>query len=205
MPYPIFCVSLPTKRTINAQYLIMDKILLYYNYDASLAHYEESQIPIKQGQVKGQKNKIIAKPVLMLAVLKAIEDGIVTSNMFDYDKIKDIYEKLFSKYFLEAHQTNLTPMYYPWYYMNTDGFWKLAWKSFAKTTSCPGEKWIHDNVSHAYFEDDLWVLVQNRKYRKLLMEFIIEKKIRVAVEQEEKGFMAAEGRWLKSLLMLLAM
>ena len=59
----------------------MDKILLYYNYDASLAHYEESLIPIKQGQVKGQKNKIIAKPVLMLAVLKAIEDGIVTSNI----------------------------------------------------------------------------------------------------------------------------
>ena len=44
----------------------MDKILLYYNYDASLAHYEESLIPIKQGQVKGQKNKIIAKPVLNL-------------------------------------------------------------------------------------------------------------------------------------------
>lgn len=65
----------------------MDKILLYYNYDASLAHYEELLIPIKQGQVKGQKNKIIAKPVLMLAVLKAIEDGIVTSNVFDYDKI----------------------------------------------------------------------------------------------------------------------
>ena len=47
--------------------------------------------------------------------------------------------------------------------------------------------------------------MQNRKYRRLLMEHTIEKKIRVAGEQEEKGFMAAEGRWLKSLLMLLAM
>lgn len=204
MPFSIFCVSLSPERTQNAKYVIMDKILLYYNYDASLAHYEESLMPIKQGKVKGQQNKIIAKPVLMLAVLKAIEDGIVTSNVFDYGNIKDIYEKLFSKFFLEAQQTNLTPMYYPWYYMKTDEFWKLAWKSSAETTSCPGEKWIHDNVSHAYFEDDLWILVQNRKYRKLLMEFIVEKKIKVLVGQDEKGNMAAEGRWLKNLLMMLA-
>ena len=60
------------------------------------------------------------------------------------------------------------------------------------------------NVSHAYFEDDLWILVQNRKYRKLLMEFIVEKKIKVVVGQDEKGNMAAEGRWLKNLLMMLA-
>ena len=50
----------------------------------------------------------------------------------------------------------------------------------------------------------MWILVQNRKYRKLLMEFIVEKKIKVLVGQDEKGNMAAEGRWLKNLLMMLA-
>ena len=46
--------------------------------------------------------------------------------------------------------------------------------------------------------------MQNRKYRKLLMEFIVEKNIKVLVGQDEKGNMAAEGRWLKNLLMMLA-
>lgn len=36
------------------------------------------------------------------------------------------------------------------------------------------------------------------------MEFIVEKKIKVLVGQDEKGNMAAEGRWLKNLLMMLA-
>ena len=67
-----------------------------------------------------------------------------------------------------------------------------------------GLKHCKHNVSHAYFEDDLWILVQNRKYRKLLMGFIVEKKIKVVVGQDEKGYMAAEGRWLKNLLMMLA-
>ena len=185
----------------------MDKVLLYYDYEAALASYEERLMKINQAWQKNSKMKNIAKPVLLLTVLKAIDDGNITENHFEYDTIKRQYNLTFSRYFFQAEQQNATAMLLPWYHLTTDKFWILSYKNDGLFKGKPSEKWIHDNVSHAYFEDDLWILVQNRKYRRLLMEFMVEKKIRVAVEQveKEKGFMAAEGRWLKSLLMLLAM
>lgn len=183
----------------------MDKVLLYYDYEAALASYEKRLMKINQAWQRNSKMKNIAKPVLLLTVLMAIDDGSITENHFKYDTIKSKYDLIFSRYFLQADQQNATSMLLPWYHLTTDKLWILSYKKNGLFKGKPSEKWIRDNVSHAYFEDDLWILVQNRKYRKLLMEFIVKKKIKVAVGQEEKGSMAAEGRWLKSLLMLLAM
>ena len=182
----------------------MDKVLLYYDYEAALASYEERLMKINQAWQRNSKMKNIAKPVLLLSVLMAIDDGIITENHFEYDTIKRKYDLTFSRYFLQAYQQNATAMLLPLYLLLTDEFWILSYKHNGLFKGKPSEKWIHDNVSHAYFEDDLWILVQNRKYRKLLMEFIVEKKIKVVVGQDEKGNMAAEGRWLKNLLMMLA-
>ena len=180
----------------------MDNRLLFYDYDASLRYFEERLFDIKQCKMKNSNLKTIAKPILLLSALKAIEDGSVVTNHFSYDEMKVIYEGTFREFFLKARQENLTPMYNPWYYMKTDGFWQLVWKQGEMTTPAPGEGWIKRYVSHGRLSDELWTLVCNKEYRKKLMEFIVEKKI-VAVVDNNKDNMVAEGLHLKQLLTIL--
>ena len=68
-------------------------------------------------------------------MLKAIDNGRITCNRIEYDDVKSIYEGTFRTFFMKARQENLTPMYYPWYYMKTDEFWKLVWKQGEMATS----------------------------------------------------------------------
>ena len=183
----------------------MDKRLLYYDYNASLKYFEERLFDIKQFKMKNSSLKTIAKPVLLLSALKSIEDGFVLTNHFDYDEMKIIYEGTFKEFFLKARQEHLTPIYNPWYYMKTDGFWQLVWKQGEMNTAAPSEGWIKQHVSYARFSDELWVLACNKEYRQKLITFIIERKIMVAVDVNN-GTMAAEGLHLKQLLtMLIAM
>lgn len=180
----------------------MDKRLLYYDYNASLKYFEERLFDIKQFKMKNSSLKTIAKPVLLLSALKAIENGFVVTNHFDYDEIKEIYEGTFKEFFLKAQQEHLTPIYNPWYYMKTDGFWQLVWKQGEMNTAAPGEGWIKRYVSYARFSDELWVLACNKEYRRKLMKFIVERKIIVAIDIND-GTMAADGLKLRQLLTLL--
>ncbi len=41
----------------------------------------------------------------------------------------------------------------------------------------PKEVWLKVNVEFARFDDDLWILLQNREWRKKIRDFIIEKKL----------------------------
>ena len=91
----------------------MDKRLLYYDYDAALRHFEDRLLRIKQGSLKRSRLKIVAKPVLLLAVLKAIDSGRIACNRIEYDNVKPIYDGTFRTFFMKARQENLTPMYYP--------------------------------------------------------------------------------------------
>lgn len=179
----------------------MDNRLLYYNYDEALRYFENRLLNMKQGSLKRSRLKIVAKPVLLLAVLKAIDCGKITRNHIEYDDVKQIYEGTFRKFFMQAQEENLTPMYYPWYYMKTDEFWKLAWKNGETTTPAPGEGWIKKHVSYAFLNDDLWVIAQNRDYRHKLMDFLVEHKIVAYVNND--ATMAAEGLSLKQMLMLM--
>ena len=110
-------------------------------------------------------------------MLKAIDNGRITCNRIEYDDVKEIYEGVFRTFFMKARQENLTPMYYPWYYMKTDEFWKLAWKTGEMTTSAPGEGWIKRYVDYAFLDDDLWVIAQNHEYRHRLMDFLVEHRL----------------------------
>ena len=73
----------------------MNKRLLFYDYDASLEYFETRLFDIKQYKMKKSGLKTIAKPVLLLSALKAIDDGLVVTNHFDYNEIKDIYPEYF--------------------------------------------------------------------------------------------------------------
>ena len=137
----------------------------------------------------------------MLLMLKAIDNGRITCNRIEYDDVKEIYEGVFRTFFMKAGQENLTPMYYPWYYMKTDEYWKLAWKTGEMTTSALGEGWIKRYVDYVFLDDYLWVIAQNHEYRHRLMDFLVQHNIVAYVNDD--ATMVAEGLSLKRMLVML--
>lgn len=47
---------------------------------------------MRVGSIKRSGIKKIAKPVLLLALIKGIEDGVFKHNSFEYEKLACIYE-----------------------------------------------------------------------------------------------------------------
>lgn len=37
--------------------------------------------------------------------------------------------------------------------------------------------WLKENVTYGYFDEDLWVLIQNKVWRMKLRDYIIEQKL----------------------------
>ena len=69
----------------------MNKVLKFYDYDKALAFYEDAFLHIRQAYIKRSGFKVVAKPILLLAVLKAIDDGLISINRFTYDQIEPLY------------------------------------------------------------------------------------------------------------------
>lgn len=167
----------------------MGKIIRFFNYDAALAHYENSIDHMRQAYTRYEGIRIIAKPILILSIIKGIKDGIFKANRFDYDEVT-LYVPLFRKYFMEGKQENLTPLCYPFYYLKTDQFWHLSWKPNGSTkTEAPSASWISRNVDHAYIDDELWLLLNNDEYADKLKEYVVNAKI---VQQLHSIELAAE-------------
>lgn len=58
----------------------MNRTLQYYNYSRCFAHYTKRIISIRQAKIRGEV--IVAKPVLMLALIDGIDSGVFTNNRF---------------------------------------------------------------------------------------------------------------------------
>lgn len=181
-----------------------NKVLQFYNYDKALAYFEDRLMHIHQAPVRRSGFKAVAKPVLLLTVLKAIDNGTISANRFDYNLLESYYTTLFRQYFMQARQESLTPMYYPWYFMSHDDFWHLSWQgSEPIKTESPSAAFIRRNTTHAFFDDDLWTLISHPYYRQELMRFIIDKKIIAPLSSDNHEMAADGGLTLKNLLALL--
>ena len=127
---------------------MINKVLQFYNYDKALAYFEDQLMHIHQAPVKRSGFKAVAKPVLLLTVLKAIDNGTISANRFDYNLLESHYIALFRQYFIQARQESLTPMYYPWYFMSHDDFWHLSWQGHEPIrTESPSAAFIRRNTT----------------------------------------------------------
>lgn len=183
---------------------MINKVLQFYNYDKALAYFEDRLMHIHQAPVKRSGFKAVAKPVLLLTVLKAIDNGTISANRFDYNLLESYYTTLFRQYFMQARQESLTPMYYPWYFMSHDDFWHLSWQgSEPIKTESPSAAFIRRNTTHVFFDDDLWTLISHHYYRQELMRFIIDQKIIAPLSSDDLEMAADEGLTIKNFLALL--
>lgn len=142
----------------------MNYTLKYFNYSQCFAHYSENIINLRQAKINGEV--IVAKPVLMLALIDGIEDGVFIANRFVLNKwLEERYLTLMNEYTRGSQFSKPADINNPFWHLSTDGFWHLQPKTVADKSTTPSRTWLKENVKFACFDDDLWVLLQNKEWR----------------------------------------
>ena len=117
-------------------------------------------------QVVGGKRKV-AKPILLLAIIYAIQNNLLVDNQIKYsDELEGIYKGLYARY-----GEQLSPMKYPFYHLTSDGFYHI--KGCLPTKS-PTPKQLKEKVEYAYFDSQLWKLLQSEENRKEIQKALEE-------------------------------
>lgn len=145
------------------------------NLDEIYKNYINQFQKIRQANVNG--NVIKAKPILLLSVIDGINEGRVSNNCITLNEWLEIhYATLMYRY--STSFADLTEINMPFWHLKNDGFWHLQFVGKQEErTSTPTTSWIRENVRFAYFDEPLWVLLENQEWRTKLRNFIIENKL----------------------------
>lgn len=153
------------------------KTLQFFDYEHCFSYYTKCIMGIKQAKINGEF--IVAKPVLILSLIDGVGDNVFIENQFAInDWLEGRYKMLMSKYAKESQFEKLTSIEKPFWHLETDDFWHLNYSGehFSKS-STPSKAWLKENVDYAYFDEALWILLQNKKWRLKLRDYIIEHKL----------------------------
>ena len=163
----------------------MNHTLKYYNYAQCYAHYTDRIMSIRQAKIRGEV--IVAKPVLMLALIDGIDSGVFTNNRFALNEwLEEHYLSLMRQYTRQSKFDKPTDIANPFWHLSTDGFWHLQLKAKEDKSTTPSKAWLKENVTCATFDDDLWVLLQSKEWRTRLRDYIVEHKL-------------TDGHWLRHI------
>lgn len=160
-----------------------------YFYEKCFANYTKRIMNIRQAKIRGEV--IVAKPVLLLAIIDGIEAGLFMSNEYKLNEwLDERYVMLMQKYMHNSQFDKPTDISNPYWHLQSDGFWHL--KSIDKLPEgvTPSKRWLKENITFAYFDDDLWLLLKNKVWRLKLREYIVEHKL---TDDTWLGKFAAEG------------
>lgn len=179
----------------------MNRIIRFYNYEQCFGHYTKRIMNIRQAKIHGER--IVAKPVLLVALIDAIDSNVFTSNRFVInDWLEGRYKMLMSKYARPSQFGDFTGIEKPFWHLETDGFWHLQYQGEEKKKSAtPSKAWLKENVEYARFDDDLWFLLQHKEWRMRLREYIIEHKL---TSDNRQSRFAAEGLGILAAILLSA-
>lgn len=176
------------------------KTLQFFDYEQCFAHYARKIINIRQAKIKGEV--IVAKPVLLLSLIDGINEKIFVDNVFVLsDWLETRYLMLMKKFTRYSQFTNVTGIENPFWHLATDGFWTLQYRQEPANGISPSKRWLKENVDYAYFDEALWILLQNKVWRMKLRDYIIEHKLS---DDFWNGKMTAEGLGAIVALLLVA-
>jgi putative restriction endonuclease len=156
---------------------------------------------IRQAKIHGET--IVAKPVLMVAIIDGIEANVFRNNQFAVnDWLEGRYDMLMSQYVKDSQFDDKTSIEKPFWHLESDGFWHLNYPGERLSKGCtPSKAWLKDNVEFAYFDESLWILLQNKVWRTKLRDYIVEHKLTDDFWSEK---MAAEGLSILAAILLAA-
>ncbi len=178
----------------------MNKLLQFYNYEQCYAHYTKRILSIRQAKIHGEV--IVAKPVLLLALIDGVDGGVFTTNRFALnDWLEERYLVLMKQYTRNSQFPNPTDISNPFWHLQSDGFWHLQHMEKPQESMTPSKRWLKEKVSYVNFDDDMWVLIQNKVWRQKLRDYIVEHKL-----TDDSWFVkiAAEGLGAIAALLLAA-
>jgi putative restriction endonuclease len=156
---------------------------------------------IRQAKIHGET--IVAKPVLMVAIIDGIEANVFRNNQFAINEwLEGRYNMLMSQYAKDSQFDDKTSIEKPFWHLESDGFWHLNYPGECLSKGCtPSKAWLKDNVEFAYFDESLWILLQNKVWRTKLRDYIVEHKL---TDDSWSGKMAAEGLSILTAILLAA-
>ena len=174
--------------------------LRLYFYEKCFAHYTKRVINIRQAKIRGET--IVAKPVFLLAIIDEIGEDMFSENEFRLTKgLEERYVMLMHKYMKNSQFDKPTDISNPFWHLQSDGFWHLEFGEQPQDCTTPSKRWLKKNISVAYFDDDLWMLLQNNFWRQKLRDFIVKNKL---TDDGWFGKIAAEGLGAIAALLLVA-
>jgi putative restriction endonuclease len=176
------------------------KTIQFFDYEQCFAFYAKRIMNIRQAKIRGEV--IVAKPVLLLSLIDGISDSIFVDNEFGLtDWLEEHYLMLMKKYTNSSQFSNVTGIENPFWHLATDGFWTLQYRIDHPSGTSPSKRWLKDNVEFAYFDESLWILLQNKVWRMKLRDYIVEHKL---TDDHWFGKIAAEGLGAIAALLLAA-
>lgn len=132
-------------------------------------------LAIKRGNgIAGRSN---AKPLFLLSVIECISLHKLNENkiMWDDEEIEKSYHA-FAGYY---EQDNKSSIIVPYYHLSTAPFFHLVWIDEKNrppmNRKTPSEKYLRENLVCAYFDDELWKLLNDAECREFLRRNIIER------------------------------
>jgi len=179
----------------------MNRTLQFFNYEQCYKHYTRQIINIRQAKIQGET--IVAKPVLLLALIDGIEEGVFIDNRITLnDWLIERYGTLMLKYTRDSIFDGFASINNPFWHLETDGFWHLCFQGERfKKEQTPSTKWLKENVAFASFDEALWILLQNKVWRLQLRNYIIEHKL---TDGSWSSLMAAESLGILAAILLAA-
>lgn len=186
--------------TLKKRMLPDYKTLQFFEYERCFAFFAKRIMNIRQAKIRGEV--IVAKPVLLLALIDGISENVFVDNEFGLTEwLEERYLTLMKKYTRSSQFSNITGIENPFWHLSTDGFWNLQYRIEPSNTSSPSKAWLKENIDFAYFDESLWILLQNKVWRMKLRDYIIEHKL---TDDFWKGKLAAEGLGAIAALILAA-
>jgi len=154
----------------------MNRETHFFEYEQCYNYYIERINAIRQQRINGEI--IIAKPALIVALIDGIDNNIFTINQFSInDWLDERYKNIISQYTKDS-QYNNTGIEKPFWHLESDGFWHLIYYGERLNKSnTPSKAWLKTKVEYAFFEESLWILLQNKKWRSKMRDYIILSKL----------------------------
>lgn len=137
------------------------------NYELEL--YRQLFCCLKRGNIKGVFSN--AKPIFLLTLINY--PSIILKNRLFWKDVE--FEKKYEETFNKMETTKITPLWKPFYYLSSEPFYDLIWKTSPPSDLIrrPSGHLLKEFLDHAEIDDALWHLIQNESNRKYLQECII--------------------------------
>ena len=98
----------------------MNRVIPFFSYEQCYKHYTKRIMSIRQAKIHGEV--IVAKPVLLVAIIDGIDANVFRNNQFTInDWLEGRYNMLMSQYAKNSQFDDKTTIGKPFWHLETDG------------------------------------------------------------------------------------